>query len=71
MKHSFTITVTLDPEQSSGWPLKLYADTGNPDGPFPFSLGELTLRGATLSGEAVTQLILDEAKRKGIPIEEV
>jgi hypothetical protein len=71
VKHTVTLTITLDNEASPGWPLTVYADTGDPRGPFPISQGGLTLHSAMWSGEAVTSLILDVAKSKGIKIEEV
>jgi len=70
MKHTIKLTVTLDNEASPGWPLKVYAETGEGK-PIPIALGSLTLQGAMLSGEAVTSLILREATRKGMEIREV
>lgn len=70
VKHEIKLTITLDDGASSGWLLTLHAEADCVQRQ-PISLGRLTLEGAMLSGEAVTSLILSEAKRKGIAINEV
>jgi hypothetical protein len=71
VKHTIKLTITLDTEASPGWPLKVYAEINDLISPFPVAKGSLTLTSAVASGEAVTSLILHEAKRKGMAIEEV
>ena len=71
MRHTIKLTITLDNEASPGWPLTIYAETDAVPKPFPVSMGKLTLQSAMISGETVTTLILEEAKRKGMPIQEV
>lgn len=70
MKHTIQLSITLDDEASPGWPLAVHREVEVGD-PVPISLGRLTLQGAMLSGEAVTSLILSEAKLKGIVIDKV
>lgn len=70
MRHTIKLTITLDDQAAPEWPLTVHAEIDSRD-PLPVSLGRLTLQGAMLSGEAVTSLILSEAKRKGIVIDEV
>jgi hypothetical protein len=71
MKHAIKLTVTMNDEAGANWALQVYAETDEHKEPFPISQGRLSLTSAIISGEAVTSLILNEAKRKGLGITEV
>lgn len=71
MKHTIKLTIIMDDQPSQGWPLYVQGETDMHDKPFPASMNGLTLEGAMRAGESVTNLILSEAKRKGIVIDTV